>query len=95
MHPAAAVVVGIGALVIVAQKPLARYFVIASLALTLAPLPVAMMFGDLATEAGVGTGAGLRLALAGGASLFAMAGTVAFLGRAHRGGRPTSVPAAS
>jgi len=90
---ALAVVVGIGALVMTAQKPLARNLVIASLALTLAPLPVAMLFGDLAAAAGAGTG--LRLALGAGASLFAMAATVIFLGRARSGGGVPPLPAAS
>ncbi len=90
---ALAVVAGIGALVMVAQKPLARYFAIASLALTLAPLPVVMLFGDLAAQAGAGTG--LRLALAGGASLFAMAATVAFLGRTRRSAESPPLPTAS
>ena len=90
---ALAVVVGIGALVMVAQKPLARYLVIASLALTLAPLPVVMLFGDLAARAGAGTG--LRVVLSAGASLFAMAATVAFLGRVRGGGGLPPLPAAS
>jgi len=82
---ALAVVVGIGALVMTAQKPLARNLVIASLALTLAPLPVVMFLGDLAAEAGAGTGTGLRLALGAGASMCAMVATVVFLGRARGG----------
>lgn len=81
---ALAVVLGIGALIMVAQTPLARYLVIASLALTLAPLPVVMLFGDLAARAGAGTG--LRLALSAGASVLAMVAAVVFLGRARGGG---------
>ena len=89
------VVVGIGALVIVAQQPLARYLVIASLGLSLAPLPVVLLLGDLADKAGAGTGTGLRLALSAGASLFAMAATIVFLGRARGGGGMPSPPVAS
>ena len=88
---ALAVVVGIGALVMVAQKPLARYLVIASLGLTLAPLPVVMLFSDLAVRAGAGTG--LRLSLSAGASVLAMVATVVFLGRARGGGGLPPLPA--
>ena len=65
---------GFAALVLVAHKPLARNLVIASFALTLAPLPVIVLFGDLIAEAGVGTG--IRLAFGAGASLLAMAAAI-------------------
>jgi hypothetical protein len=78
---AVGVMTGIAALVMASDKPLVRYLVIASLALTLAPLPIMLLLGDLMADAGAGHG--LRLALAASASLFAMAATVVFLGRAR------------
>jgi hypothetical protein len=90
---AVAVPTGIAALIMAADKPLVRYLMIASLALTLAPLPVVMLFGDLAAAAGAGTG--LRLALGGGASLLAMAATVVFLGRTRSVGGMPPLPAPS
>lgn len=78
---AVAVLTGIAALIMAADKPLVRYLMIASLGLTLAPLAIAMLLGDLVADAG--GGAALRLALSGGASLLALAAAVLFLGRAR------------
>ena len=67
--------------VMAADRPLVRNLLIASLACTLAPIPIVMLLGDLIEDAGAGPG--LRLALGAGASLLAMAATVVFLGRAR------------
>lgn len=73
---ALAVIAGIATLVMVVQRPMPRYLISVSLALTLAPLPVIMLFGDLIADAGEGAGTGIRLALGAGASLSAMAAAV-------------------
>jgi hypothetical protein len=87
---AVAVLTGIAALVMASDRPLVRNLLIASLALTLAPLPIMMFLGDLTADAGAGPG--LRLALGAGASLLALAATVVFLGRARAvsAGQPES-----
>jgi hypothetical protein len=77
------VLTGIAALVMASDRPLVRNLLIASLALTLAPVPIVMFLGDLIADAGAGPG--LRFALGAGASLLAMAATVVFIGRARDG----------
>jgi hypothetical protein len=79
------VLAGIAALVMASDRPLVRNLLIASLALTLAPVPIVMFLGDLIADADAGAGPGLRLALGAGASLLAMAATVVFIGRARNG----------
>lgn len=71
-----AVLAGLAVLVIAAERPSARNFVIASLALTLMPLPVMLFVGD--GLAGGDVGGILRLAFGAGASLLAMAAAVCF-----------------
>ena len=67
---AVGVLAGIAALVMASDRPLVRNLLIASLACTLAPIPIVMLLGDLIEDAGAGPG--LRLTLAAGASLLAM-----------------------
>jgi hypothetical protein len=72
-------VMGIAALAVAVPIRSARTLLIASLVLTLAPIPALMLFGSLLAEGGVGTG--LRLGLGAGASLLAMAAVVESLSR--------------
>jgi len=77
------IVAGCAALATVLQRRFARNLVIASLVVTLAPIPALVLFGDSLADAGSGTW--LRLLLGAAASVLAMAAALSFRG----GSRPS------